>query len=87
MRKRIKRLSVLCLLLLLPAFPASAYVHEGEAYVLDESGESRLSIPAPYVPVGLIGNIGGDYPYFSNPQDILLPPRMRYTFATRATAV
>lgn len=72
MRKRIKRLSVLCLLLLLPAFPASAYVHEGEAYVLDESGESRLSIPAPYVPVGLIGNIGGDYPYFSNPQDIFI---------------
>lgn len=75
MHKSMRALAVLCAFFLLaPALPADAYIHEGEAYVLDEEGKSRVPIPAPYVPAGLIGNIGGDYPYFSNPQDIFITP-------------
>lgn len=74
MRKTIKLLTALGVLLLLPAFSANAFVHEGEAYVLDESGKTPISIPTPYVPAGLIGNIGGERPHFSNPQDIFITP-------------
>lgn len=52
MRKTIKLLTALGVLLLLPAFSANAFVQEGEAYVLDESGKTPISIPTPYVPAG-----------------------------------
>ena len=76
MRRTARLAAAFCCLMIaamaLPGTGAKAFTHEGEAYVLDESGKKEIPIPQPYIPAGTIGNIGGDIPFLNNPQDLFI---------------